>query len=66
MRVARLIKGEHVVATVHGDDMTISGGRSAVELFIKYDIKKYEIKKQVKGEDADLEKMGRILNRVMM
>ena len=26
------IKGEHVVATVHGDDITIGGERSAVEL----------------------------------
>ena len=29
------IKGEHIVATVHGDDITIGGGRSAVELCIK-------------------------------
>ena len=34
------IKGEHIVATVHGDDITIAGEGSAVEL------KKYEIKKQ--------------------
>ena len=27
--------------------------------------RKYEIKKQVFGEDADLEKSGRILNRVI-
>ena len=29
------------------------------------DIEKYEIKKQVIGEDANLEKSGRILNRVI-
>ena len=27
--------------------------------------RKYEIKKQVTGEDADIEKIGRILNRVI-
>ena len=27
--------------------------------------RRYEIKKQVTGEDADLEKTGRILNRVI-
>ena len=32
------IKGEHVVATVHGDDITIGGERSAVELLISKDI----------------------------
>ena len=29
------IKGEDVVATVHGDDITIGGERSAVELLIR-------------------------------
>ena len=43
------IKGEHIVATMHGDDIT----------------RKYEINKQVIGEDPDLEKSGRILNRVI-
>ena len=41
------IKGEDVVATVHGDDITIGGQRSAVESLIKMISKKYEIKKQV-------------------
>ena len=36
-----------------------------VELFIKKISRKYEIKKQVIGEDADLGKSGRILNRVI-
>ena len=59
------IKGEHIVATVHGDDITIGGERSAVELLIKMIPRKYEIKKQVIGEDADFDKIGRILNRAI-
>ena len=59
------IKGEDVVATVHGDDITIGEQRTAVEFFIKMISKKYEIKKQVLGRDPDLEKSGRILNRVI-
>ena len=58
------IKGEHLVATVRGDDITIGGERAAVELFIKMISRTYEIKKQVIIADADLEKSGRILNRV--
>ena len=64
MRVARCIKGEHIVATVRGDDITIGGERSAVELLIKMISRTHEIKNQVMGEDANLEKIGRILNRV--
>ena len=59
------IKGEDIVATVHGDDITIGGQRSAVEPLIKMISKKYKIKKQVLGGDPDLEKSGRILNRVI-
>ena len=59
------IKGEHVVATVHGDDITIGGERSAVELLIRKISRKYEIKKQMIGEGADFDKSGRILNRVI-
>ena len=59
------IKGEDIVATVHGDDITIGGERSAVEFLIKMISRKYEIKKQVIGEDPDLEKSGRKLNRVI-
>ena len=59
------IKGEHIVATVHGDDITIGGERSVVEFFIKKRSRKYEIKKHVTGEDPDPEKSGRILNRVI-
>ena len=53
------------MATVHGDDIAIGGQRSAVESLIKMISKKYEIKKQVLGRDPDLEKSGRILNRVV-
>ena len=59
------IKGEDIVATVHGDDITIGGERSAVDFLIRMISKKYEIMKQVIGEDPDLEKSGRILNRVI-
>ena len=58
------IKGEHVVATVRGDDITIVGERSALEFFIRMMSITYEITKQVIGEDADFEKSGRILTRV--
>ena len=57
------IKGNHMVATVHGDDITIGGERSVVELLINMTSRKYEIKKQAIGEDPDLEKSARILNR---
>ena len=53
------------MATVHGDDITIGGQRTAVEFLIKMVSKKYEIRKQVLGGDPDLEKSGRILNRVI-
>ena len=53
------------VATVRGDDITIGGERSAVDFLIKVMSRKYEIKKQVIGGDPDLEKSGRILNRVI-
>ena len=59
------IKGEHIVATVHGDDITIGGERSAVELLIRKISRKFEIKKQVIGEDPDFDTSGRILNRVV-
>ena len=48
------IKGEDIVTTVHGDDITIGGERSAVDFVIKMISRKYEIKKQVIGEDAEL------------
>ena len=59
------IKGEDVVATVHGDDITIGGQRTAEESLIKMLSKKYEIRKQVLGGDPDLEKSWRIVNRVI-
>ena len=59
------IKGKHIVATLHRDDITIGGERSVVEFLVKKILRKYEVKKQVIGEDADLWKSGRILNRVI-
>ena len=59
------IKEVDIVATMHGDDITIGGKRSAVEFFIAMISKRYEIRKQVIGEDLDFEKSGRILNRVI-
>ena len=59
------IKEEDVVATVHGDDITIGEQRTAVECPVKMMSKKCEIRKQVLGGDLDLEKSGRILNRVI-
>ena len=58
------IKEEDIVATVHGDDITIGGDRSAVGFLIKMISRRYEIKKQVIGE-IQTEKSGRILNRVI-
>ena len=49
-------KGEDIVVKLHGDDITVGGERSAVELLITMISKRYEIKKQVIGEDPDLEK----------
>ena len=43
------IKGEDIVATVHGDDVTFGGERWAVEFLIKMISRKYEVKKQVIG-----------------
>ena len=59
------IKREDVVATVHGDDITIGGQRTAAEFLIKIISKKYEIKKQVLGGDPEFEMSGRILHRVI-
>ena len=50
------IKGEDIVATVHGDDITIGGQRTAVQFLIKVVSQKYEIRKQVLGRGPDLEK----------
>ena len=54
------IEGEHVLATVHGDDITIGGERVAVEFFANMTSRTNEMKEQVRGEDAHLEKNARI------
>ena len=48
------IKGEHIVATVHGDEITIGGERLVVEFLTKMRSREYEVKTEVTGEDADL------------
>ena len=53
------------MAIVHGGDITTGGGRSAVEFLIKMISRRYGVKKQEMGEDADFEKSGRILKRVI-
>ena len=58
------IKGEHVAATVHRDDIIFVGKTTCLGISPKK-LRKYEIKKQVIGEGANLEKSGRILNRVI-
>ena len=46
------IRDQRVVASVHGDDITIGGKRPTVESLIKMISRKYEIKKQVIGRKA--------------
>ena len=43
------LKGEDVVATVLGDDITVGGERSAVEFLIRMTSKEYQNKKQGKN-----------------
>ena len=52
------IKREDAVATVHGDDFTIGGQRTAVEFLIKMISKKYEIKKRALGETQTSRRAG--------
>ena len=56
---------EHVEATVRRDDILVCGTRPAVERLIKMISRKHEIKKPVIGKDTDLERSGKILNRVI-
>ena len=58
-------RGEHVVATVQMMTPPSVDNDQAVELLTKMISRKNEIKKPVIGEDADLEKSGQILNRVI-
>ena len=46
-------------------DITIGRVRTAVECLIKMISSKNEIKKLVVGEDADFQKSGRFLNRII-
>ena len=65
MRVARLHQGcpyrdNRALGRHHDRWRTIGGGTRVQKIS-----KKYEIKKQVIGEDVAFEKSGRILNRVI-
>ena len=62
MCVEGCMKDEHVVATVHGDHITIGGERSAVEFLINMISRTYEIKNQVIGEDAGLEESKNLVS----
>ena len=64
-RVATLHQGRTYRGNVHGKNTTIGGERSAVGFLIKTIPRTYETEKQVIGDYADLEKHGRILNRVI-
>ena len=46
------INVKHIVATLHGDDITIGGERSVVEFLIRMTSRKHETKKQAIGEDV--------------
>ena len=69
-RVPMCVERPHQEGGRHGDraradDITLGGQRTAGEFLIKMISKKYDIRKQVLGRDPDLEKSGRILNRVI-
>ena len=58
-------QGEDIIATVHGDDITIRGEKSAVESIVRMISKKVRDQEAGDREDPDLEKSGRIRNRVI-
>ena len=58
-------RGEQTVATVHGDDITFVEGDRQWNSSSKWFQENTRSSKQVIGEDADLDKIGRILNRVI-
>ena len=54
------------MSTLHGDDVTIGGERSAVECLVKMGAQeRSRSRHNMIGEDAGLEVHGRILNRVI-
>ena len=56
-------KDGNLTAAVHGDDITVEGSRQNVEALTAAVEAKYEIKVQMLGQDVDLLKEGKIINR---
>ena len=54
-----------ISASVHGDDVTVKASREDAEWLIQKFKKRYEIKTQMIGEAADLDKQLQILNRTV-
>ena len=54
-----------ISASVHGDDVTVKASREDAEWLIQEFKKRYEIKTQMIGEAADLDKQLQILNRTV-
>ena len=54
-----------ISASVHGDDVTVKASREDAEWLIEQFTKRYEIKTQMIGEAADLDKQLQILTRTV-
>ena len=54
-----------ISASVHGDDVTVKASREDAEWLIQKFKERYEIKTQMIGEAADLDKQLQILNRTV-
>ena len=54
-----------ISASVHGDDVTVKASREDAEWLIRKFKERYEIKTQMIGEAADLDKQLQILNRTV-
>ena len=56
-------KARGISASVHGDDVSVKASREDAEWLIRKFKERYEIKTQMIGEAADLDKQQQILNR---
>ena len=54
-----------ISASVHGDDVTVKASSEDAERLIRKSKERYEIKTQMIGEAADLDKQLQILNRTV-
>ena len=54
-----------ISASVHGDDVTVTASREDADWLIRKFKERYEIKTQMIGEAADLDKQLQILNRTV-